>query len=160
LLDTSYRNEPVSRTDVLEWFKWFRAGCEDLNRIPVVGARQPLQVRKHMQNFLNIWPETLKLMKNQRHIAGFVGSFCTILRRRKSVRTQLQFLGSTEQYWATTCGEFIKKCQENPQFLVWIFTEDECSVFLYIPVTKHQSMDWRTEPHRNPKRFAFISRGW
>jgi hypothetical protein len=77
------------------------------------------------------------------------------LRRRKSARTVrvLQFHGSTMQYWATTCGGFIQKCQVNPHFLTWIFTEDECSVFLHIPVTKHQSVEWRTESSPKSKTF-------
>jgi hypothetical protein len=127
-------------------------GCEDLNIIPVVGDRQLLEVRKHKQNFLNRWPETLKLMKTQRHIADFFGFFFTILRRRKSARTILQFRRSTEQYLAT-CGDFIQQCQVNPHFLIWLLTEDECSVFLYIPVTKHQSMEWRTESSPKSKTF-------
>jgi len=53
------------------------------------------------------------------------------------------------------CGDFIRKCQANPHFLMWIFTDDELSVFLYIPITKHHSMDWRTESSPKSKTFLF-----
>jgi hypothetical protein len=37
-----------------------------------------------------------------------------------------------------------------------IFTEDEWSVFLYIPVIKHHSIDWRTESSPKSKRFRWL----
>lgn len=120
----------------------------------MVGYLQLLQARKHIQNFLNSWPETLKFMKNQWHITRFIGFFFTTSRRRKSARTILQFRGSTEQYWATSCGDFLQQCQANPHFIMWIVTEDECSVFLCILVTKHHSMDWRTESSLKSKTFC------
>lgn len=95
LLDTAHKNEAVSLKHVLEYLN---DSERDVKVIQMVGDHQLLQVRKHIQHFLKKWPETLKLMKNQRYIADFVGLFFTILRRRKYARTVLKSRGSTNQY--------------------------------------------------------------
>jgi len=97
-------------------------GCEGLNIIPVVGDHQLLQVRKHMQNFLNRWPETLKLTKNQRHIADFVRfalQFCEEENLHELYLSFVDQLSSAEPQRAETSSSNVRQTRTSYVDLYW-----------------------------------------
>jgi hypothetical protein len=122
-----------------------------LNTIHVVGDRQLLQVRKHMQNFFNRWPETLKLMKNQQYIADFVGFFFTILHRKNIHELYLSFLDQqscTEPQRAETLSRNVR---QTHTFSFGSVLKTSVRCFCTFPKQSVTAWTGEQNPHRNPK---------
>jgi transposase len=162
MLQTVYGDEALSRSSVLEWFKRFRDGREDLQDGPNSGRPSNSRNADTIANVREMVTRgsrlTLRMMSDELNVnkGRFIKSSMKIYGRGRSAQSSSHSLTDEQKHLRfTSCRDFIQTCQDNPSFLDCIVAGDESWVFQYDPEMKCQSMQWTSKSSPRPRSFLF-----
>jgi histone-lysine N-methyltransferase SETMAR len=162
MLQTVYVDKASGRSSVIEWFKRFKDGGEDLqddprrwrpstsrNADPIANIREVTTrdrqwALRMMADEVDISKETIR---QTRHEDLQKRRICT-----KFVPHRLT--DEQKQQRVTSCQGFIQACQDNSNFLDCNVSGNESCVFQYDPETKRYSMQWTLKSSPMPKKFV------
>ena len=160
MLQKDFKEEALSRTQVFEWFAWFKRGemsiedhphsgrpstsCSDEN---VEKVRQKINEEfrytiEEISEALGVsWSSCQRILTVDLNMRSVAAKFVHCLLTQEQENTHL-----------TLCHDLKNQIESDPNFLSKVITGDESWCYGYDPETKLASSQWKTPTSPRPKK--------
>ena len=160
LLQEVYRDATMSRTRVFEWHKRFREGREDVEDDPRSGRPTTSRTNKNVERVrekvrsdrrLTVRMIADKLNMNSERVWRIITEDLGMRKVCVKVVPRLLNDGQKENC-VQVCQDILKQLEITPDLLSRVVTSDESWIFKYDPLTKRQSLEWKSASSPRPKK--------
>ena len=159
-LQEVYEEATMSRTRIFEWHKRFREGREDVEDDPRSGRpttsrtneiveRVREKVRSDRRLTVRMIADELNM--NSERVWRIITQDLGIRKVCAKMVPRLLKDGQKENR-VQVCQDILKQLEITPDLLSRVVTSDESGIFEYDPLTKRQSLEWKSASSPRPKK--------
>ena len=160
LLQEVYGDATMSRTRIFEWHKRFREGREDVEDDPKCGRpttsrtnENVERVREKVRNDCHLTVRMIadELSMNSERVWKIITEDLGMRKVCAKMVPRLLNDGQKENR-VQVCQDILKQLEITPDLLSRVVTSDESWIFEYDPLTKRQSLEWKSASSPRPKK--------
>ena len=160
LLQEVYGDATMSRTRIFEWHKRFREGREDVEDDPKSGRPTTSRTNENVERVrekvrsdrrLTVRVIADELSMNSERVWRIITEDLGMKKVCAKMVPRLLNDGQKENR-VQVCQDILKQLEITPDLLSRVVTGDESWIFKYDPLTKRQSLKWKSASSPRPKK--------
>ena len=160
LLQEVYEDATMSRTRIFEWHKRFREGREDVEDDPKSGRPTTSRTNENVERVrekvrsdrrLTVRMIADELSMNSERVWRIITEDLGMRKVCAKMVPRLPNDGQKENR-VQVCQDILKQLEITPDLLSRVVTGDESWIFEYDPLTKRQSLEWKSASSPRPKK--------
>ena len=160
LLQEVYGDATMSRTRIFEWHKRFREGREDVEDDPKSGRPTTSRINENVERVrekvrsdrrLTVRMIADELSMNSERVWRIITEDLGMRKVCAKMVPRLLNDGQKENR-VQVCQDILKQLEITPDLLSRVVTGDESWIFEYDPLTKRQSLEWKSASSPRPKK--------
>ena len=160
LLQEVYGDATMSRTRIFEWHKRFREGREDVEDDPKSGRPTTSRTNENVERVrekvrsdrrLTVRMIVDELSMNSERVWRIITEDLGMRKVCAKMVPRLLNDGQKENR-VQVCQDILKQLEITPDLLSRVVTGDESWIFEYDPLTKRQSLEWKSASSPRPKK--------
>ena len=160
LLQEVYGDAMMSRTRIFEWHKRFREGREDVEDDPRSGRPTTSRTNENVERVrkkvrsdccLTVGMIADELSMNNERVWRIITEDLGMRKVCAKMVPRLLNDGQKENH-VQVCQDILKQLEITPDLLSRVVTGDELWIFEYDPLTKRQSLEWKSASSPRPRK--------